>query len=95
MAKYRKKPVVVEAEQWFPLGLEVKGVFLYQPPDVIIGNRGIGPETRYPQEPYWAVTTIHGQVTRVSDGDWIITEPDGVHHYPCKPDIFAATYDPA
>jgi hypothetical protein len=27
-------------------------------------------------------------------GDWIIPEPDGIHFYPCKPDIFEATYEP-
>ena len=39
------------------------------------------------------VTTIHGQETEVTIGDWIITEPDGIHFYPCKPDIFKLTYD--
>lgn len=39
--------------------------------------------------------TVHGQETNVEVGDWIITEPDGIHHYPCKPDIFAETYEPA
>jgi hypothetical protein len=38
-------------------------------------------------EPYY-VTTIHGQKTTVVAGDFIVTEPDGVHFYPCKPDIF-------
>jgi hypothetical protein len=28
----------------------------------------------------------------VSPGDWIITGVQG-EHYPCKPDIFAATYE--
>lgn len=41
------------------------------------------------------VITIHGQKTPVVVGDWIITEPDGWHHYPCKPEIFAASYEPA
>lgn len=31
--------------------------------------------------------------TTVAPGDWIITEPDGIHHYPCKPDIFENTYE--
>jgi hypothetical protein len=73
MAKYRKRPVIVEATQWFP-GKQVPGVF----------------DRR--DSPY--VITIHGQKTIVMPGDWIITEPDGIHHYPCKPDIFAATYGP-
>jgi len=87
--KYRKKPV--EVEQWFP-GKDVPGVFLHQPPDAIIGGRGHG-EQRFPQEPYPAVITAHGQVTPVVAGDWIIAEPDGRGHYPVKPDIFEATYE--
>lgn len=40
--------------------------------------------------------TIHeGQKVSLEVGDWILPEPDGVHFYPCKPDIFAATYEPA
>lgn len=92
MAKYRKRPVVVEAEQWFP-GKEVPGVFMYQPEDAVIGGKGHG-EMRFSQGPFPAVTTAHGQVTRVVAGDWIIAEPDGRGYYPCKPDIFAATYEP-
>ena len=44
-------------------------------------------------EPRFYVTTIHGQRAYLASGDWVITEVDGVHHYPCKPDIFAATYE--
>ncbi len=40
----------------------------------------------------WYVVTIHGQRAYLAPGDWVITEPDGKHHYPCKPDIFAARY---
>jgi hypothetical protein len=39
------------------------------------------------------VVTIHGQECRVVPGDWIVPEPDGVHFYPVKADVFAATYD--
>jgi hypothetical protein len=39
------------------------------------------------------VTTIHGQGVKVIEGDWVITEPNGIHHYPCKPDIFEKTYE--
>ena len=42
------------------------------------------------------VHTIHdGHFTPIQPGDWIIPEPDGRHYYPCKPDIFEATYEPA
>ncbi len=46
-------------------------------------------------EPYgllgWISTLEGGHV--VTPGDWIITGIQG-ERYPCKPDIFEATYDP-
>jgi hypothetical protein len=39
-----------------------------------------------------AIKTLEGH-HEVSPGDWIITGVKG-ERYPCKPDIFAATYDP-
>ncbi len=39
------------------------------------------------------VVTIHDQRAYLADGDWILPEPDGKHYYPCKPDIFEATYE--
>lgn len=80
MPLYRKKPVIVHAEQWFP-GKQVNGV------TPIVDGTIIGKSN------YGTVTTIHGQQTQVDPGDWIITEPDGIHHYPCKPDIFENTYE--
>lgn len=78
MANYRKKPVVVDAEQFFehvsPLPFNPKCVCCLD------GDR-------------WYVVTIHGQDATIVDGDWIILEPDGEHAYPCKPDIFEATYE--
>ena len=80
MAKFRKKPVVVEAEQY---RLNRAGTL---PPGVHPAN--VQEET---YQPY--VITAHGQRTPVVEGDWIIAEPDGRGYYPCKPDIFAATYE--
>jgi hypothetical protein len=37
------------------------------------------------------IDTLEGQMT-VSDGDYVITGVKG-ERYPCKPDIFAATYE--
>ena len=78
MHKYRKKPVVVEAEQWFP-GKQVDGV-------VQIGVSGIT------GEPVYGVHTLEG-VMACAPGDYIITGVKG-ERYPCKPDIFEATYEP-
>lgn len=80
MAKYCSKPVIIEAVQWH-------------------GPRKNGPTptpegVNYDREAdKFFVVTIHGQVTYLAAEDWIITEPDGIHHYPCKPDIFVKKYE--
>ncbi len=74
MAKYRKKPLFVEAEQF------LKGESL---------PRGVQIE----KGDYASVIIIHGQKTYLQYGDWVITEPDGIHFYLCKPDIFEAIYE--
>ncbi|MDE2098437.1 MAG: hypothetical protein KGL39_14385 [Patescibacteria group bacterium] len=71
-----KKPVVVTAEQWFP-GKQIEGV-INNPTD----NPMLSGE--------YYVETLEGFL-RVSPGDWIITGIKG-EKYPCKPDIFEATY---
>lgn len=43
-------------------------------------------------ETYYEILTVQGWA-RVNPGDWIITLPDG-ESYPCKPDLFAAKYEP-
>jgi len=82
MAKYRKKPVVIEAEQWFP-GKGVVGVteLVYDSGDGKTSSQNKG-----------MVETLEGPLY-VSPGDWIITGVKG-ERYPCKPDIFEATYEP-
>ena len=39
------------------------------------------------------IRTLEGEMT-ATQGDWIIKGVKG-EFYPCKPDIFAATYEPA
>lgn len=80
MAKYCKKPVVVEAEQFW------------------LGNplpfNHLGPVVCFDGE-RWYVETIHGEKAQLVPGDWVILEPRGQYRaYPCKPDIFAANYEP-
>jgi hypothetical protein len=87
VAKFIKKPVMVEAEQWWP-GKVVEGV-VYEKEYTVEDLDG---ERIVREDAY--VTTIHGQRAYLDSEDWVITELDGVHHYPCKPDIFAATYAP-
>ena len=83
MAKYRKKPVVIEAEQFFYDGPRINGVFY---PSVSEDGK------TYIGDAY--VVTVHEQRCYIQNGDWILPEPDGIHFYPCKPDIFSNTYEP-
>ena len=78
--KFRKKPIVIEATQWFPnSGIYHDGVWCDQE----------GPDAG---KPY--VITIHNQRAYLAAADWILPEPKPGHFYPCKPDIFEATYEP-
>ena len=80
MPLFRKKPAVIEAVQLVDLDtLHVVLGFLDQDggPAYEVGSAGI------------AIRTLEG-VTLATFGDWIIK---GIKFYPCKPDIFAATYE--
>lgn len=79
MAKYRKKPVVIDAEQYFEKQLPwPEGVHkIHQGP--------------HPDHYIIGVSTLEGSLA-CTDGDWIITGVKG-EKYPCKPDIFEATYE--
>lgn len=37
--------------------------------------------------------TVHGEIAVARHGDWIIPEAEPGRFYPCKPDVFAATYE--
>lgn len=80
--KFRKKPVVVEAFQ-FRAG-EQDGRLCA---DQIAGN------VRYPEDGTMLIRTLEGVMT-AQPGDWIIRGVKG-ELYPCKPDIFEATYERA
>lgn len=85
--KYRKKPVVIEAWQFdAPQFMPQPGWFL----DAMAAGKIYYQGGR---NPYYTIETLEGKMRAVS-GDWIIK---GVKDeiYPCKPDIFAATYEVA
>jgi hypothetical protein len=81
MTKYRKKPVVIEAVQW--TGHNISDICKFTDRDV---NHLIAGGQLY-------IATLEG-VHRASVGDFIIKGVKG-EFYPCKPDIFAQTYEPA
>jgi hypothetical protein len=133
--KFRKRPVVIEATQWFKNGdhpddgderfqpkaappnpyvdvpsdangsasdprytgefagerYEGKVVRYYRRPDDP-GTRGCVHCGRNMHDHGWIDTSEGGHI--VCPGDWVITGVKG-ERYPCKPNIFAETYDPA
>lgn len=83
MPKFRKKPVVIVAVQVTDSTFDAP----HPNPEHIVG-------VLYdPQERCAYIDTLEGRM-RADIGDWIIRGVKG-ELYPCKPDIFAATYEPA
>lgn len=87
MSKFRKKPIVIEAVRFFAADQSTHEHVNFGCP------RAAGDFTSHPLDDTYWVRTLEGPLV-VSEGDWIITGVKG-EHYPCKPDIFAATYEPA
>jgi hypothetical protein len=86
--RYRKKPVVIEAMQFPGITLDtVDAVMAFE--DWAKANKFSG---RY-RGAYVVIETLEGEMI-ASPGDWIIKGVKG-EFYPCKPDIFEATYEPA
>lgn len=129
LSDYRKKPVVIQAAQWWTNGdhpddyalgkllpddngpLEQDGIKCrfwtpaeqrendwegqvvrrYRHPDV--PGFQVCKHCRLTMHEHGWIDTLEGGHT-VCPGDWIITGVQG-ERYPCKPDIFDATYEPA
>lgn len=89
--KYRKKPIVIEAEQWHEAG-EHSEVDVYRESDDVGGRNLCAKYTFKLRSHGWIDTLEGGHI--VCPGDFIIKGVQG-EYYPCKPDIFEATYDPA
>lgn len=108
MAKYRKKPVVIEATQWFENGDHPKdGTETFKKGE-FKGQLLEGKIVRYYRTPdldgrtnckkCGVIMHLHGWVDTlegghiVCPGDFIITGIQG-ETYPCKPDVFEQTYE--
>jgi hypothetical protein len=100
MPKFRKRPIVIEAVQlnwanWSDV-CELLGKDLWDQPAYTIPANEVSNTCGEPGPAYIAlkVTTVHGEQAIVRHGDWIIPEKEVGRFYPCKPDVFAATYEP-
>ena len=86
MKRYRKKPVVIEAMQWDGTAEGATPIIDWV---LATGQRSARYDDQH--EPCIQIDTLEGTM-RASAGDWIIQGVSG-EHYPCKPDIFEATYE--
>lgn len=79
--KFRKKPVVIDAEQ---VVAGMQGDLISE-----AVSKGL---MRATEDDGYLIQTLEG-VMSARSGDWIIKGVNG-EFYPCKPDIFAKTYEP-
>lgn len=85
--KYVKKPVVIEAVEWTGTNIDEIKEFCKNACDIDVRDRGesviIGQKI--------TIHTLEGDM-KASKGDYIIKGVNG-EFYPCKPDVFAKTYE--
>ena len=87
MGQYRKKPVIISAIQWG--GDNFEDEFL---PLVILACEKSNTAEHYTfSKEGLVIHTLEGDMF-VNIGDWVIVGIKG-EMYPCKPDIFEATYE--
>jgi hypothetical protein len=100
--KYRKKPVEIEAMQVPVNATPPEAMAVYQwveshigsvpPPGYEATQEDRTGVTIDPADGLMTIRTLDGDM-KVSLGDWVIRGVQG-EFYPCKPDIFEATYEP-
>jgi hypothetical protein len=96
--QYRKKPVVVDAMEWDGTAINATPII-----DWVVAGGGTAtyrcdtPEPAHCNSPatdanhHISIQTLEGAM-KVSAGDYVIRGVQG-EHYPCRGDIFAATYE--
>lgn len=83
MAKYRKRPVEIEAVQWDGANYLITETFMK--------GSGAVVDQSYSKLGVILIPTLEGVMT-AQVGDWIIKGTHG-EFYPCKPDIFEQIYE--
>ena len=85
---YVKKPVAIEAIRYQPgPGGNCEAVAAFMGEGIVHDDADCDPDTE------WIIPTLEGEMV-ASPGDWIIRGEQG-EFFPCKPDIFEATYEVA
>lgn len=86
MAKYRKKPIVIDAEQWTGCVAEMP---MPPAPHYVLREKKTWRFWEYGEQ--WQIKTLGGWLS-LSPNDWIIMGIEG-EFYSCKPDIFEQIYE--
>jgi len=81
--KFRKKPVVIEAEQFV----------VYNANEFRITVNGVLFPLYKDEKGFYILIPTEEGVMRADHLDWIIKGIKG-EYYPCKPDVFEKTYEP-
>ena len=88
--RFRKKPVVIETMRF--TGKNGMAIEKWSE-NKVRESPVLEPWNKNPTGEYLQIHTLEGWMTAIV-GDWIIKGVKG-EFYPCKPDIFEATYEPA
>lgn len=91
MPRFRKKPVEIEAVQYTGTKQSFDEIWDFMGGDEKDGGDNQGYEGVEDDPGEFGIRTLEG-VMKATPGDWIVKGIKG-EFYPCKPDIFAASYD--
>ena len=94
VGRFRKKPVEIEAMRWDGSEESIAAICGWANGDFLgADDPTITYLTSGPGAPFDVrIWTLEGEL-HVTAGDWVIRGIKG-EFYPCKPDIFMATYEP-
>lgn len=89
MPKFRKRPVEIDAIQW--TGDNIDAVMGFMHPQEPVHVNSLSHMQFTNADELVGIQTLEGLMV-AAKGDWIIRGVQG-ELYPCKPDIFAVTYE--
>ena len=85
--KFRKKPIVIDAVRFEPSGAHKMTL----PEGVVVTKHSPNADNYGYFGFEFGIVTLEGTMA-VKEGEWVVTGVKG-EKYPCKPDIFEATYE--
>lgn len=83
--KYRKRPVIIEAMQFFDDASTISRLSAFMGMEIAI-------DYSQPRHPIMKLSTLEGGIIDVYPSDWIIKNGNG-EFSSCRPDVFEETYE--